>query len=50
VLNQEKVTPEKMLSVLKRIIFSDFWKMKDNLAKINITDDGTALAEAIYNG
>ncbi|MFH1957867.1 MAG: UDP-N-acetylglucosamine--N-acetylmuramyl-(pentapeptide) pyrophosphoryl-undecaprenol N-acetylglucosamine transferase [bacterium] len=33
--------------LINKIIFNDFWKMKENLAKIDIADDGTALAAEV---
>jgi len=50
VLEQKNAEASKVLSALEKIIFDDFWKMKENLAKINIADDGTALMEAVHNG
>jgi len=49
VLKQKNAAAPKVLSALERIIFTDFWKMKGNLAKINIADDGTDLAEKILS-
>lgn len=36
--------------LINKITFTDFWKMKGNLAKINIADDGTDLANKILVG
>ncbi|PIU18893.1 MAG: hypothetical protein COT16_00720 [Elusimicrobia bacterium CG08_land_8_20_14_0_20_44_26] len=47
VIKEEDINKENFPAVIENVLFRDFWKIRENVAKIEIADDGTDFAEKL---
>ncbi len=47
VLKEEEANPDTLLDAIEEILYKNFWKYKENLAKIDISDDGKKLIKKV---